>query len=118
MVSIALANLVKCSSLLWAVLADVRVAEPLIERLDPPRRAAVVMAFLAIAIIGIFLVAFAMLGGHWARRLARRQHGRSNQHTNIENERLRSALHPILPAGTTGETTITKPANNDTVTGR
>jgi hypothetical protein len=103
---------------IWILVARLADAEPLIERLDPPRRAAVVMALLAIVIVGLFLVAVAMLGGHWARRLARRQHGRSDKHTNIENQRLRSALHPILPAGNTDETTISNPAGSDTVTGR
>jgi predicted PurR-regulated permease PerM len=115
-------NIASHSRLLWvaltAALADSRAAEPLIERLDPPRRAAVVMALLAIAIVGLFLVTLAMLGGHWARRLARRQHPPSDRHKNIENERMRSALQPILPTGTAGETTVTRPASNDTVTGR
>ncbi|HEY4234959.1 MAG TPA: hypothetical protein VGM76_16115 [Lacipirellulaceae bacterium] len=106
------------SPLLSATLADVRAAEPLIERLDPPRRAAVIMALLAITIIGLFLVTCVLLGGHWARRLARRRHPPSDGNTNIENERMRSALQPILPAGPTDETTVIRPASNDTVTGR
>jgi hypothetical protein len=111
-------NIATHSLMLWAAVAETRPAEPLIERLDPPHRAVVIMALLAIAIVGLFLVTFAMVGGHWVRKLARSKHGPSDQNTNIENERLRSALHPILPTGTTGETTVTKPAGNDTVIGR
>jgi hypothetical protein len=104
---------------LWqAALAESKAAEPLIERLDPPRRAAVVMALLAITIIGLFLVGCALIGGHWVRRLARRRHGVSDKNTNVENQRLRAALHPILPAGTTGETTVAKPTSSDTVAGK
>ena len=66
MVSIPLAKIVNGSSLIWATLADTRAAEPLIERLDPPRRAAVVMALLAIVIVGLFLVTCALLGGHFS----------------------------------------------------
>jgi hypothetical protein len=110
-------NLVQHSRLIWALAADQRAAEPLIEKLDPPRRAAVAMALLAIVIIGLFLVTCAMIGGHWARRLARREHGPSNQHTNIENQRLRAALKPILPAGNSGETTVANKKSNDTIAG-
>jgi hypothetical protein len=105
------------SPLLWAAVTQTHSAEPLIERLDPPRRAVVIMALLAIALVGLFLVTFAMVGGHWVRKLARSKRGPSDQHTNVENERLRSALRPILPTGTTEETTVTKPASNDTVIG-
>jgi hypothetical protein len=99
----------------WATLADQKLTEPVFERLDPPRRAAVVMALLAITILGLFLVAVAMLGGNWARRLARRRHGPSDQIKNVENERLRSALEPILPPTESGETIVTRKRSDDTV---
>jgi len=44
---------------------------PLIFRLDPELRAMVVMALLAIILVGGLLIAFAVLGGRRARRLAR-----------------------------------------------
>jgi hypothetical protein len=110
-------NTITPSWIVFAALADQKVAEPLLERLDPPRRAAVVMALLAIAIVGIFLVACVMLGAHWARRLASRRHGPSRRHANIENERLRSALQPMLPADNTGETIIVNKRADDTVIG-
>jgi hypothetical protein len=46
-------------------------ARPLIFRLDPELRAKVVMALLAIILVGGLLVAIAVLGGRRARRLAR-----------------------------------------------
>ena len=38
------------------------------EKLPPPTRAAVMMALLAIALLGMFLVVIVLLGGHWVRR--------------------------------------------------
>ena len=109
-------NIVAYAHQLWIV-ADQSSAQPVIERLDPPRRAGVVMALLVIIILGLFLIAVVLLGGNWVRRLARRRYPPSDRHTNIENERLRSALQPILPTGSTGETTISKRSSNDTVAG-
>ncbi len=73
------------------------------------------LAFLAISILGLFLLALIMLGGHWARRLANRRHGPSQQNKNIENERLRSALEPILPVDNSGETIIVSKRSDDTI---
>lgn len=92
-------------------------AEPLIERLDPPHRAAVLMAILALVITGIALVACIMIGGRWVRRLARHDLGRTKHTTHIENQRLRDALRPILPEGQPGETTIAKRESDETVAG-
>ncbi len=86
-----------------------------LEQLDPPRRAAVVMAILALVLTGMALVACVMIGGRWVRRLARHEHGRTKQTTNVENQRLRTALEPILPAGQAGETVVTKRNSNETV---
>ncbi len=44
---------------------------PALERMEPAKRVAVIMALLALTLIGIFLVIFIMVGGHWVRRLAR-----------------------------------------------
>jgi hypothetical protein len=96
-------------------LAETQAAEPLIERLDPPRRAAVVMALLGITILGLFLVTLILLGGSWTRRMARKRLGPSDDQTNIENQRLRSTLEPILPASPSGETTISRKRSDDTI---
>ena len=56
--------------------------DAVLEKLDPPVRAAVLMALLALTLVGLFLITFIMVGGHWVRRLARhrpapRQFGKS-----------------------------------------
>jgi hypothetical protein len=96
-------------------LAAEPVTEPLLERLDPPRRAAVVMALLGIVLVGVLLVACVMIGAHWVRGMARRGRGPTTQTTNAANRRLREALGPILPQGKTDETTIAKSSTDDTV---
>src|SRR6185437_10320837 len=50
-------------------------SEPVLEQLTPPRRAAVIMAFLGLTLIGLFLILFTMVGAHWVRRLARHRPG-------------------------------------------
>jgi hypothetical protein len=77
-------------------------ADPVLERLDPPRRAAVVMALVAIAITGLLLVACAMLGANWVRRVAREKprNGRSNGGRKTDdNRQLRQSLNEMLPPG-------------------
>ena len=70
-----------------------QVAEPVFERLDAPVRAAVVMALLALTLVGLFLITFVMVGGHWVRRLARHRPGGRRVGTNAADDRqLRDAL--------------------------
>jgi hypothetical protein len=81
---------------------------PAIERLDPPRRAAVVMALLALVLTGLLLVTCVMLGAHWARRLARHRPP-SGRPTGVAfeiegNRRVRAALESILPSLKTADT--------------
>jgi hypothetical protein len=38
------------------------------EKLPPPTRAAVLMALLGIALLGMLIVVIVLLGGHWVRR--------------------------------------------------
>jgi hypothetical protein len=49
------------------ILAE-NVAEPLLQRLDPSQRAAVVAALFALVLLGMALVAFVYLGGRFVRR--------------------------------------------------
>jgi predicted PurR-regulated permease PerM len=82
-------------------------AEPVLERLDPPRRAAVIMALLALVLIGLLLVTFIMLGAHWVRRLARHKPGAGGHHAKdsaAENQRLRESLKSMLPEVKTNDT--------------
>jgi hypothetical protein len=83
-------------------------AAPVIERLDPPRRAAVVMALLGLVLTGLLLVACAMLGANWVRRMARhhpesRDFAGDNQ-AHARNRRLRDSLHSILSNTRSDET--------------
>ena len=90
-------------------------AKPLFERLDPPRRAAVLMAILGLVLLGLGLVACVMIGGRWVRRIARVRHGRTKNIAHIENQRLRARLQPILPDAATGDTTVAEPPSDETV---
>ena len=101
--------------LCFALLAVEESAEPLLERLDPPRRAAVVMAILALVLVGLALVACVMISGRWVRHLARHDLGRTKHATNVENQRLRAALGPILPTGASGETIVAQHDSDETV---
>ena len=101
--------------LAFTLLAVEESAKLPIERLDPPRRAAVLMAILGLVLVGLTLVACVMIGGRWVRHLARHELGRTKLTTNIENQRLRAALEPILPTGEAGETTVAQRTSDETV---
>jgi hypothetical protein len=102
-------------ALSFALLAIEKSAEHLIDRLDPPRRAAVLMAILALVLLGMAIVACVMIGGRWVRKLARDEHGPTTITANIENQRLRAALQTILPTGDAGETKIAHRKSDETV---
>ena len=44
-------------------------------QIPEPTRTAAMMALLAIALLGLLLVVFILLGGHWVRRLGKHRHG-------------------------------------------
>jgi hypothetical protein len=97
-----LANL-NLSSLILAQEA----VKPVLERIDPPRRAALIMALLGLTLVGLFLVVLAMVGGHWARRLARQRPGhrsRRDPATISADDPLRQSLASILPEAKTDDT--------------
>jgi hypothetical protein len=77
------------------------------ERLSGEARLVVVMALLALTLIGLFLIVLAMLGGHWVRRLARQrprtsvEHGRGADAADLE---LRQSLQSFLPEAKTDDT--------------
>jgi hypothetical protein len=86
-----------------------QAAEPVLERLDPPRRAAVIMALLGLVLTGLLLVTIAMVGGHWVRRLARHRPGERRPNSSQaeaarKNRQLRESLSAILPDVPSGET--------------
>jgi hypothetical protein len=99
---VALCILHPASSLL---LAATDPTDPVLERLDPPRRAVIIMALLGLTLIGLFLVVLAMLGGHWARRLARHRPGQSKVRSSEPTDaQLRASLESILPEAKTDDT--------------
>jgi hypothetical protein len=103
--------------LLPLALAVEEAADTPLERLDPPRRAAVLMAILALVLTGLALVGCVMIGGHWVRRMARDTRGPTTNTMHIENKRLRDALEPILPPSDSvpGETVVSKRKSDETV---
>src|SRR3954466_712411 len=103
------------------LLAAEDASEPVLERLDPPRRAAVVMALLALTLIGLFLVVFIMVGGHWVRRLARqrpRKALRAGNDATSADAQLRQSLESVLPEAKTDDTVQLGRAPSDTKIGK
>ncbi len=89
------------------LIAAAQGAEPVLEKLDPLRRAAVVMALLALTLIGLFSVVFIMVGGHWVRRMARQRLGKSAKVADdklAESLQLRKSLESVLPEAKTDDT--------------
>lgn len=90
-----------------------QATEPLIQRLDPPRRAVVVMALLGLVLTGVVLVACVMIGGRWVRRLA----GRGVRPTPTGKgaaEPWRSVLREALPDAKTSDTIHIDKTTDDT----
>jgi hypothetical protein len=81
--------------------------EPVLKMLDPPRRAAVMMALLGLVLVGLLLVTCAMIGARWVRRMARHNPGSRRSKavdSAAENQRLRNALRSVLPEAKTDDT--------------
>jgi len=97
-----------CEQLLIGALAVQPPAQPMLERLDPQRRVAVVMAILALVLIGLMLVGGVMIGAHWVRRMARhrplQKRSSAVAMSGGENRRLRESLSGVLPEVDTGNT--------------
>ncbi len=93
-------------------------AENVMEQLDPPRRAAVVMALLALVLTGLLLVTIVMLGANWVRRMARHKPGEllpgGNTDAVAKNRPLRESLRPILPEAKSGDTVQMNVSSNET----
>jgi hypothetical protein len=81
--------------------------DAVLEQLDPPRRAAVLMALLGLVLLGLVLVVCAMIGARWVRRMARHRPGALRAKADeaaAQNQRLRNALASVLPEAKTDET--------------
>src|SRR5689334_7159976 len=99
----------------WALFAAQQVGDAVLERINPPRGAAVVMALLGLTLVGLFLIAFVMIGGHWVRRLARHRPGPRRFSTGEMPEgQLQEALQNILPEMKSSDTLLLDSSSKDT----
>src|SRR5262245_41418654 len=99
--------MVDSNTIVGALIFAQKEVDPVLQRIDPPRRAAIIMALLALTLIGLFLIIFIMVGGHWVRRLARHRPGKRNQRrreATAEDIQLRASLESILPEAKTDDT--------------
>ena len=97
------------------IFAAQQAGDAVLERLDPPRRAAVVMALLGLTLVGLFLITFAMVGGHWVRRLARHRPGQRRFVKHMATESgMREALQKILPEANSNDTVLLDTSSKDT----
>jgi hypothetical protein len=90
---------------------------PVLEQLDKPQRAAVIMALLALVLTGLVMVACTMLGANWVRRMARHRPGNSRTGVAISrssNERVREALQEFLPVFQSADTIQIDPSTKET----
>jgi hypothetical protein len=90
---------------------------PVLEQLDKPQRAAVIMALLALVLTGLVMVACTMLGANWVRRMARHRPGSSRTGVAISrssNERVREALQEFLPVFQSADTIHMDPSTKET----
>jgi hypothetical protein len=100
-----------------SVLLAKQSTEPVLEQLDPPRRAAVLMALLGLVLTGMALVACAMIGAHWVRRMAQHRPAALRAkaaEAATQNRRLRDALASVLPEAKTDDTIQLGRAPTDT----
>ena len=98
-----------------AAIFAARAGDDVLNRLDPPRRAAVVMALLGLTLVGLFLVAFVMVGGHWVRRLARDKPGPRTFGKPFASEaNLREALQGIFPEVKSSDTVLLDSSSKET----
>ena len=103
------------------LLAAEKAVEPVLEQLDPPRRAVVMLVLLILTLIGLFLIVFVMMGGHWVRRLAQHRPGKARK-TGVqraaEDRRLRQSLDTFLPEAKTDDTIHLGKSPKDTQVGK
>src|SRR5262245_36255994 len=87
--------------LMLAVLWAAQPSQPVLERLDPRRRTAVIMAIIGMLVIGFLLVTCTMLGARWVRRIARQKPRPSRMAisppSQEEIENSRASLDGVLP---------------------
>jgi hypothetical protein len=90
---------------------------PVLEQLDKPQRAAVIMALLALVLTGLVMVACTMLGAHWVRRMARHRPASLRSSVTRDpsgNQCVREALQEILPMLKSADTVHIDPSTKET----
>jgi hypothetical protein len=90
-----------------------QAAEPLLERLDPPRRAVVLMALLGVVLTGIALVACIMIGSRWVRRNARSGVRPTPIDKSPGSEAWREVLREALPEAKSSDTIATNKKSDE-----
>jgi hypothetical protein len=107
-----------CERLMVELLLAAQPAQPVLERLDPQRRTAVIMAIIWMVVIGLILVTCTMLGGRWVRRIARQRPRTTRLATSSpsaeENTNLRESLDGVLPPVDPNETIHTERHKGET----
>jgi hypothetical protein len=97
-----------CDRLVVELPLAAQPVEPVLERLDPPKRTFVIMAIIFIAITGLLLVTCTMLGARWVRGMARQKPRTPRLDTGAqpatENDHPRAALDRTLPQVDRNET--------------
>jgi hypothetical protein len=89
--------------------------DPVLEQLDPPRRAAVVMALLGLTLVGLFLITSVLVGGHWVRRMARhRPAGALSMARPATIGQLQDSLQATLADAKKGDTVMIDTRSKDT----
>jgi hypothetical protein len=107
-------------TIVWSLAGYLLAAEdarPVLEQLDAPKRAAVVMALLALVLTGLVMVACTMLGAHWVRRMARHRPASARSSFTVDtlgNQRVREALQEILPMFKSADTLHIDPSTKET----
>ncbi|WP_425395210.1 hypothetical protein [Aeoliella sp.] len=94
------------------LLAD-EAKQTALERLDPERRAAVVLALVGLSLLGVLLVVIVLLGGRWARQRRPLRGTRAGANSDVT---LDTYPRPKVRDGEfrSGETIINRPGDQDT----
>ncbi|MGI9457516.1 MAG: hypothetical protein ACR2NU_13210 [Aeoliella sp.] len=100
-------------SIKLAILAE-QANQTVLEKLDPDRRAAVILALIGLGILGAFLIVATMLAGRWARQ---GRPYRSPRLGESSSPRATDSIRPAAPPDVNrGDTLIDRPDKDDTMT--
>lgn len=91
--------------------------QTVLEKLEPERRIAVVLALIGLALLGVLLVVVAMLASRWARHDRPGRSGRisskpSSSRLNLDASRTDNRVEPIVD--TRDDTIVERPGEGET----